>query len=105
MVDKAREIIHVAISVIALDAIPKPKDFANPKEISQPLFDLGLREVGISIWIQQARFRREKGARSVDVDGATFEDHPGFVHGKIEFPRNPRGHDVVVVEWRVFPAP
>ena len=69
---KPRQVVDVAMSVVALDAPPKPNNMAGPEVISEDLLDARAIESGVAglDLAEQAFLGREQGSASVDVEGA-----------------------------------
>ena len=77
-IGESREVVDVAVGVIALDALFQPEDFGDAESVAQELFDLRAAELRIAVGIEQHRLGGEELARAVDLDRTAFEDHAAF---------------------------
>lgn len=105
LVGEAREVVDVAIGVVAFDSFFEPKDFGNTKFVTQQLFGLFAGEMGIAVGVEEDRLGGEQLAASVDFDGSAFEDHAAFEDRKMEGGCDVRGDGVVEVPWFKFSTP
>ena len=85
---EAREVVDMAVGVVADDAVAKPDDVVHTVIVAQILFYLVLVEVGIAVGIEEAGGGGEEVAAAVDVDAAAFHDDAGREEGRV-------GHEVV----------
>ena len=53
-VDEAREIVHVAVGVVALDAVAQPEDVSHAEIVPEMALDLARLELRIAVGVEQA---------------------------------------------------
>src|SRR5205085_5714683 len=71
-VDETRQVVDVAVRVVARDAFPQPEGASDAEEILEELFVPGAAESGIAhlhLRIEQAFLGGQERSLSVDVDG------------------------------------
>ena len=74
--DEAREVVDVAVGVVALDAVAEPEDLARRRSVSRSTRSMSARvSVRVAVRVQQALLGREQRAFAVDVDRAALEHH------------------------------
>src|SRR6185503_855874 len=104
--DEPREVVDVAVRVVARDALPEPEDLADAETVAQQALDVDARQLGVPIRVQEALLRRQQRALAVDLDRAALEHD-----ARLRVPRHAErlGHlspDLAVeVERRVLAAP
>ena len=78
--DEPREVIDVAVSIVAEDAAAQPDHVRRTEIISEDFFVVFARHAGIALlhFAEQTLFGGEERALSVDVDRAAFEDDTVF---------------------------
>ena len=78
--DEARDVVDVAVGVVAGDALAEPQHLADAEEIAQRAFQVGPRLARVAVGVQQALLRRHHDAGAVDVDRSAFEHQPRLEH-------------------------
>ena len=56
-IDKSRNVVDMAVGVVARDALAEPNEMTHAQRISEMLFDLAAVQMWISILIEKALFR------------------------------------------------
>ncbi len=79
--DEAGEVVDVTVGIVAEDAFAEPDRVRCTEVVGEELFVVGAGHAWIALldFAEQAFFRGEERAASVDVDGAAFEDDAGAV--------------------------
>ena len=77
--DEPREVVDVAVRVVAGDAPAEPDDVADAEIVGEDLLEPGAVEPGVAglDLAEQAFLGREQGAAAVDVDRAPFHHDAG----------------------------
>ncbi len=76
LIHKAREIVDVAVRVVARDSLLQPDGLANPKIVGEVSLQVRAAESRIPHlhgFAEQALFGGEQQTRAVDIDAAAFE--------------------------------
>ena len=106
LVHEPREVVDVAVGVVALDAVAQPHHVLLPVVVAQVALDVASSTAPwVAILVQQARRRRQHGAGAVEVDRAAFHDDARIEHRQAQLLGNPRRHRIVRVVRRVLAAP
>ena len=79
--DKAREVVDVAVGVVTHDAVAQPDDVVHTIVVAKITFYLILRELRISVGIEEARGGGEEVATAVDIDATALHDDIRFKKG------------------------
>ena len=79
--NEAGDVIDMAVSVVASDALTEPDDFLNAEVVRENLLVVLPVETGIAFldFAEKAFFCGEESTLSVDVDGTTFKHYTMFV--------------------------
>ena len=112
-IDEPGEVVHVAVRVVAGDALAQPDDVADAQIIGEHLLQPRAVEARVAALdlAQQALLGGQQAAPAVDVDGASFHDDaaelvpardPGYPQGVAQVSRDPPGNSVVVLVVRVL---
>jgi hypothetical protein len=73
---EAGDVVDVPVGVVADDAVAQPQHLADAEQQPQALLDLGARQAGVAVLVQQALLGGQHRAGAVDVDRAALEDQP-----------------------------
>src|SRR5271157_807273 len=76
--DEARDVVHVAVSVVASDAAAQPDDLADAEIVGKYLLELSTGRAGIARLdvAEQALLRGEERTSAVDVNAAALQYDP-----------------------------
>ncbi len=102
---EARDVVHVAVRVVADNAVAQPEDVGHAQEALQVILYLDLDELGVSILVQKALLGREKRPLAVHVDRSALEHDTGLDAFHPQIFRGVLGDDVVQVPRPVLLAP
>jgi len=74
--NEARDVVDVAVRVVASDAAVEPENLIDAEKIVEGLFELGAADAGVALlhFAQQTLLGGEQDALAVGVDGTAFED-------------------------------
>jgi len=109
-VDEAAKVIHMAVRIVAGNALPEPQNVPHAEVLAQGRFDLFLVQARIphlDSGIEQALFRSQKGSLTVHVDAAAFEHKVAFAcsglkQRKLESMGCALGNGVVLMPLRIL---
>src|SRR5690554_3115461 len=68
------EVVHVAIGLIAVEALGQPDDTLHPEMVAERLLDLVPLQVRVAVGIEQTFLSSDQGALAVHMDSPAFED-------------------------------
>ena len=63
--NEAREIVNMAVGVVAFDSVAKPENLFYPEKVAKPFLNFVAGEIRIPILIEQTRLAREQRACAV----------------------------------------
>ena len=75
--DKAREVVDMAVGVIAHNAVAQPDDIFHTVVVSKVVLYLILIELRIAVGVEEARGGGEEVATAVDVNASTLHHYVG----------------------------
>ena len=64
LAEEPRQVVDVAVGVVAGDPVAEPEDRAHPEEVPEAGLDLGPGEPRIAVRVQEARLGRQEEARA-----------------------------------------
>src|SRR5690606_6538029 len=67
------EVVHVAIGLIAVEALGQPDDTLHPEMVAERLLDLVPRQVRVAVGIEATLLGSDQGARAVHMDSPTLQ--------------------------------
>ena len=73
--DEARDVVHVAVCVVAGNAAAEPDDLIDAEIVVKGVFELLAADAGVALldFAEQALLRGEQNASAVGVNGAAFK--------------------------------
>src|SRR4029077_11684658 len=95
----------MAVGIVAFNSITQPKNFADAEIVAKALLDFSAREFGVAVFIEKTRFAGEKRPRPIDLDRASFQNHPRIKNRDFQDLSNARRNDFIQVERRIFISP
>src|SRR5690606_4037842 len=67
------EVVHVAIGLIAVEALGQPDDTLHPEMVAERLLDLVPLQVRVAVGIEQTLLGSDQGALAVHMDSPTLQ--------------------------------
>ena len=102
--DETAQVVDMTVGVVAVDAVTQPDDIVQSIVVAQITLDVGLRQLGVAVGIEQARGGGEHIADAVEVDAASLHDD-ARVEGLHAHALGDKGGDLVVEVGGVLAAP
>jgi hypothetical protein len=101
---EAGEIVDMAVGMVVEQAAAEPQQPIDAEMVGEPRLNVGAREIGVAIGIEQALLGGDGKPGAVDIDRAAFEDPVGMADGEARGLRQADG-EIVVARQVIFAAP
>ena len=95
----------MAVGVVSLDPITKPKHLFGTKKITEPFFNILPGERGIAVGVQKAGLRGQQSPLTIRINRTALQDEPGLEQKEAVSPSDLRGNDIIQIIWRILPTP
>ena len=84
--DKARNVVHVPVGVVAGNSPPQPDHLLDAEVIVEGAFKFFAAHTGIALlhFAQQTFFRRQQNALAVGIDRSALKDEPALLAGNVD---------------------
>ena len=106
LVDEAREVVDVAVGVVALDAFAEPDDVLLPVVVAQVFLDALLRQaLGLRFLFSRHDVVVSTVPAPLKSTAPPSMTMPGIEHRQLQLLGDPRRHRVVGIPRRILAAP